>query len=337
MLLITLCMALAVSLFITAGTSSASFSAYNTQWDGTAEVKATANENGAETLIAQNTSRYAQLAPNRTLAVVFSPTKEYDNKDTDQIQSFVRSGGTLLVAEDYSDGGNELLSAVGANARVSGHPLRDERRIGPSPAFPRGIPVNNNTYTVGINSIMLNHGSSVTPESATTLVRSSEFSYLDRNQNEELDDEEELSTYPIVTVEEVGAGTVVVISDPSIFLNSMLNRANNAVFLENIVSSHQTVLLDVSHTPALPPLVQLRLLFQQSGFAAFIGGCGSLLALIVLLYPFPLSRLRGRKKSDVAVPNVTHDDISASVQRRHPEWDEERVNRVTDRLMKHRK
>ena len=337
LLLITLCVALAVTLFMMAGSSSASLGTYNTQWDGTAEIRAVADDAEAETTIIQNTSRYAQPPPNETVAVVLSPTETYADSEIGAVRSFVRSGGTLLVAEDYGDGGNELLSAVGADARIDQRPLRDERRAGPSPAFPRATPVANHTYLAGVEGLMLNHGSVVNPGSATTLVRSSEFSYLDQNQNNALDDEEELSSWPVVTIEEVGAGTVVVVSDPSIFLNSMLDRSDNAALLENIVGTHQTVLIDVSHSTALPPLVALRFLFQQSGIAAFVGGCMSLLALGVVLKPLDIAnRLRAWETDKTTPPTISSDDISAAVRRRHPDWDEERVDRVTDRLMKHK-
>lgn len=337
LLLLTLCVTLAATLIIAAGTSSASLGVYNGQWDGTAEIRTAADDAGAETTIIRNTSGYTNPTPNETVAVVLSPTETYTNSDTEAVRSFVRSGGTLLVAEDYGEGGNELLSAVGADARVDGRPLRDERRAGPSPAFPRTVPVANHTYTAGVEELMLNHGSVVNPASATTLVRSSEFSYLDRNQNDALDDREELTSHPVVTVEAVGTGTVIVVSDPSIFLNSMLDRSDNAAFLKNIVGTHQTVLLDVSHTTALPPLVTLRLLFQQSGLAAFVGGCVSLLALGVVLKPLGVaSRLRTWRTNRTTSPTISGDDISAAVRRRHPDWDEERVDRVTDRLMKHK-
>ena len=339
LLLLALCAVLLLTVLIMAGTSSASLGVYNSQWDGTAEVRTAAEAAGAQTTVVQNTSRYDYATPNETVAVVLSPTSTYDTRDTEAIRSFVRDGGTLLVADDYGAGGNELLSAVGADARVDGTPLRDERQIGPSPAFPRADVVTNHTYTTTADELMLNHGSTVDPGSATVLATTSQYSYLDTNRNQELDNDEELMSRPVVTVESVGSGTVLVISDPSLFLNSMLDRSDNAAFLRAIVSAHETVLLDVSHTTALPPLVALRLLLQQSGLATFLGGCLSILALFALAKsPGVVGRIRTwRGQSPTATaPALSSEDVSAAVQRRHPDWDEERVTRVTDRLMKHR-
>ncbi|MDT3435581.1 DUF4350 domain-containing protein [Haloarcula sp. 1CSR25-25] len=338
LLLLTLLVTVVATLLVAAGTSSAAFGVYNSQWDGTAEVRTAAEAAGAQTTVVQNTSRYDGSAPNETVAVVLSPTRGYHERETAAVRSFVRAGGTLLVAEDYGDGGNELLSAVGASARIDGRPLRDERQIGPSPAFPRADVMTNHTYTTTVDELMLNHGSAVNPGSATVLATASEYSYLDTNRNGDLDTDEELMPRPVVTVESVGSGTVLVVSDPSIFLNSMLDRSDNAAFLRAVVGAHDTVLLDVSHTTALPPLVALRLLLQQSGLATFLGGCLSILALFAIAKSPGIARQfpwRNQQSTSQA-PGLSSADVSAAVQRRHPDWDEERVNRVTDRLMKHR-
>lgn len=337
LLLTVLLISVAGTVLLVAGTSSASLGAYNSQWDGTSEVRAAAHSAGTATTVAQNTSAYGTLAPNETVAVVLSPTEPYRTTDTDNVRSFVRAGGTLLIAEDYGQGGNELLNDVGADARIDGRPLRDERRAGPSPAFPRVTPVANHTYTAGISELMLNHGSAVDPGTATTLVHSSEFSYLDTNRNGELDDDETLTARPVVTVESVGSGTVLVVSDPSIFLNAMLDRSDNAAFLETIVGTHDTVLLDVSHSEALPPLVTLQLFFQRSGAAVFIAGCLSVIAILTLSKPAAVrSWFRRRRDRHITPPTRSTAEISDAIRTRHPGWDDARVERVTDSLMRHR-
>ncbi|MBX0297794.1 DUF4350 domain-containing protein [Haloarcula nitratireducens] len=336
LLLIVLVTALAITLFVAAGTSSASLGAYNPAWDGTSEVRDAAQANGTETTIARNVSAYNAVTPDRTVAVALSPDEAY-GEDAAAVRSFVRSGGTLLVAEDYGTHGNSLLAAIGADARVTGTPLRDEQRAGPSPAFPKATPTANHTYTSGVDGLMLNHGSVVEPGNATTLMASSEFSYLDTNTNEELDDDEVLERRPVVTVESVGEGTVLVVSDPSIFLNSMLERSDNAAFLQAIISNHDHVLLDISHTAAIPPLVAARLTLQQSGMAAFVAGSLSIVALLALSQSDRLlERLRARRAHSMQSPTLSNDEIAASIRTRHPEWDTQRVERVTDSLMKRR-
>jgi hypothetical protein len=180
---------------------------------------------------------------------------------------------------------------------------------------------------------MLNHGSTVDPGDATTLATSSEFSYLDRNRNEQLDDAETLRERPVVAVESVGDGSVIVVSDPSLFLNAMLDRSDNSAFATNLMATHQTVLLDVSHTAALPPLVALRLTPQESPLLAFAVGTVSVLLLAVLRQPGLVSRIRQWRTTHSPSPTLSADEITATLRRQHPEWDDQSIKRVTDSLM----
>lgn len=282
-------------------------------------------------------SAYDGTTPDRPITVVRSPT-DPDGDDATAIASFVRAGGTLLVAADYGDHGNALLATVGADARVNGTPLRDEQHAGPSPAFPRAQTTPNHTYTERVDGLMLNHGSVVEPGNATVIARSSEFSYLDTNRNQQLDESEVLAQRPVVTVETVGEGTVIVVSDPSLFLNAMRERSDNAAFLEAIVENHEHVLLDVSHGVSPPPLVTARVLLQRSGVLGFLGGSLSVLALVVLAEPLGVStRLRERRRAPVQQPQLSADEIAAGLRARHPEWDEARIDRVTESLLKRRR
>jgi len=79
--------------------------------------------------------------------------------------------------------GNALLSDVGATARLDGALLRDERNYYRSPALPVAQPVEEHPYTSGATDLTLNYGTAVTPNDATTLVRTSEFAYLDTDRS----------------------------------------------------------------------------------------------------------------------------------------------------------
>jgi len=333
-LLVALVAVVLLALLATAGTSSASLGAFNPSWDGTSEVRSVADTTDTEPVIARNVSAYQNASPNRTIAFVMSPTEPYSDTESQAVASFVRAGGTVLVAEDYGSHGNDLLRAVGADARVTGVSLRDEQRQGSSPAFPRATPQSNHPYTANVSGIMLNHGSTIDAANATPLFVSSEFSYLDRNRNEELDDSEVLQRHPVVTVESVGAGTVIVVSDASVFLNAMHERSDNAAFARALLAPHDAVLLDVSHTEPLPPLVRAQLLLQRSGLASFLVGTVSILVLFTLTTPHAIGeRVRAWRRTDYSEPTLTAEDIATAIQARHPEWDDSRVERVTNSLI----
>lgn len=333
LLLGALVVAVMVTLLVVAGTSSASLGAYNTNWDGTSQVRTAAESADTPTTVARNVSAYSTIPINQSLAVVLSPDKPY-GRETEAVRSYVRSGGTLLVAEDYGDGGNELLNAVGAEARVDGRPLRDERRAGPSPAFPKARTNTSHPATASVDTLVLNHATALEPGNATTLANSSSFSYLDGNRNEALDDSETLASRPVVTTERVGQGTVIVVSDPSIFLNSMLEKGDNGAFLRSLVERHEHVLLDVSHTTAIPPLVASQLSLQESPLGIVVGGTLSIIAILVLVGSGEsIPRLHKQDTPVRTVGTLSQDDVLAMVRSRHPDWEDERIRRVTNNLI----
>jgi hypothetical protein len=279
--------------------------------------------------------------------VVLSLDDPYTDAERRRIRAFVRDGGTLVIAEDYDRGGNRLLEAVGARARIDGRPLRDERASAQSPAFPIASNVSEHPLTAGVDRLVLNHGSAVRPNGATVLVRTSEYAYLDANGNADLDAAESMQRYPVATVEAVGEGRVIVTGDPSLFINAMLERTGNRRFAENVLSESR-VLLDYSHAGDLPPLAALRLALQDSPVLQGLVG----LAGIVLIGAWgrfgrddadggvlewlgdrlPGSGRFGRADADRPLA-VDGDALRASLAERHPDWTEDRVDRVANRIM----
>jgi hypothetical protein len=194
-----------------------------------------------------------------------------------------------------------------------------------------------------VGSLTLNHGTTLEPgANATVLVRSSTFSYLDRNANGAIDPEESLAARPVVAVEPVGEGRVVAVSDPSVFLNAMLEREGNRRFARNLLGSGDRVLLDVSHS-TVPPLSAAVLAVRSSpglGFALAVGTLSAVWAWGVgwtgrlrraLLVRLPGT---GRPRADSPGPSAADvDALVAHLQRRHPSWDEARVRRVAQGVL----
>jgi hypothetical protein len=259
-------------------TSVAAFGAFNPTWEGTSDLRDVADEAGAETVVATNTTAYEGRG-NGTVAVVLAPEEPYDEADVARIEGFLARGGTLFVA---ARGGtaDDLLAAVGADARPAGPLLRDERSNYRDPALPTATNVSAHPLTEGVDSLTLNYGTTVDPGGATVLVASSELGYLDRNGNGRLDDDERLGSRPVATTEAVGEGRVVVVGDASAFINAMAERPSNRAFVANLFARETTVLLDSSHGTGVPPLVSALLTVR--GSAPLQGGllAGALLAVL---------------------------------------------------------
>ena len=327
-----------IALVYAASTSSAAFGAYNSQWDGAGELRNVAADAGANVTVGTNVSQYPTSDTDGTVAVVLSPAEPYSSSERARIAEFVGSGGTLVVAEDYRPHGNDLLAAVGADARFDGRLVYDNRNYYRNSSFPEATPAGDYPETTGVDTVVLNYGTTVRAGNATTLVTTSEYAYLDTNGNGELDGEEQLASRPVVTSESVGDGRVIAISDPSIFVNAMLERGDNRRFVQNIVANHDTALLDYSHASGVPPVAAILLAVQRSD--ALLLFCGVVLVGVLLAYDRRLDEhfrdrfreYRGREPD----PHLSRDGVEKYLRGRHPDWEAAQVERVTEAVIRQR-
>jgi len=173
---------------VAVGTSSAAFASYNHDWDGSSDLRALAEESGAEITVARSTAEYRDAERERTTAFVLGPTDSYADSEVETISTFVDRGGTVVIAADGGSQTNQLLHGLGVESEFDGRQLRDEQRFYRSPALPVASPVAESPLTRDVSQVTLNHGTAVTPaEDGEVLVNSSAFSYLDTNANAELD------------------------------------------------------------------------------------------------------------------------------------------------------
>ncbi|EMA02065.1 protein of unknown function [Haloarcula vallismortis] len=327
-----------IAVVYAASTSSAAFGAYNSQWDGAGELRAVAADTGANVTVGTNVSQYTASDPDDTVAVILSPAEPYSSSERTRIREFVRSGGTLVVAEDYRPRGNDLLAAVGADARFDGRPVYDNRNYYRNASLPEATPVGDDPETAGVDTIVLNYGTTVRAGNATTLVTTSEYAYLDTDGNGELDGAEQLASRPVVTRESVGDGRVIAVSDPSIFVNAMLERGDNRRFVRNLIANHDTALLDYSHAGGVPPVAAAVLALQRSDVLLLFCGVvlvGALFAYDRRLHESLRTRLR-EERGHKPNPGLSREGVKKYVSARHPDWEETQVQRVTEAIIKQR-
>lgn len=267
-----------VVLLLTASSSTAAFSVFNPSWDGASGVQSVATDEDIETQVALSTTTYRDVNPNETVAVVIGPQDTYTPTELESIRAFVDAGGTLIVADDFGSG-NQLLSGIGAAARLDERLLRDPQNYEVTTAMPFATVVATDSAVSQAETIQLNHGTVVEPANGTVLARSSEFSYLDRDRDGEIDDDEPLEAHPVVVREDYGAGQIVTVSDGSLFINAMLERSDNEAFTRGLLADASLVVLDTTHTSASPPLQAALLTLRantilQALVVLLVGGVG---------------------------------------------------------------
>jgi hypothetical protein len=361
-LLVGLALAVTLGAVFALSTSAAAFGVYNPAWDGASGLTDLADETDADAQIAVNTTAYERARPNETVAVILSPNERYSATDRRRVYRFVDAGGTLVVAEDVGPVGNSLLAALGADTRFDGQPVRDERNYYRSPAFPTASNVSDAPETEGVKQLTLNHGTALranpAAEDTDVLVRTSPYAYLDANRNEQLDDDETLAPRPVVVRERVGNGTVIVVSDPSVFINAMLERPGNRRFARNLLDAHDRVLLDYSRHGQQPPLSMALLALRGTpllqGLVGLLG-VGAVLAwsrrpeqvrqlldrtrrqVAAIAGTDRTSERSTRSPIDVETGHLDPDALATYLRRQHPDWDERRVQRVITGVLARRR
>ncbi len=173
-------------------------------------------------------------------ALIVIPYLEYEEWELERMRDFLLGGGKLIILDDMGYG-NQILEFIGANARFTHYPLLDPLFCSKNKFFPKIL-----NFAKGfedIRNITLNHPTSIEGE-GKILALSSPESFLDINGNGEEDDEPRGPF--IVACELPIGGGLVLISDPSIIINSMLERDDNHLFLSKIVGGREVV-VDISH------------------------------------------------------------------------------------------
>jgi hypothetical protein len=80
--------------------------------------------------------------------------------------------------------------------------------------------------------------------------------------------------------------------------------------------------------------VALQLSLQASPLGIVVAGALSVTAVLALAGTRPtLPRIRDRESPALAREQLSRKDVRTTVRNRHPEWDEERIQRVTDSLI----
>jgi hypothetical protein len=338
-LLAALVLVVGIACVVGLTTSATAFGSYNPAWDGTSDIRTLATNAGTTTEVAQSTSVYTERSPGNTTAFILSPTESYSQSNTDRIREFLARGGTLVVASDFNQQANPLLADLNVSARIDGRPLRDERHYYRSPALPVATNIANSSVTANVSLLTLNHASVITPgANSTILANTSGFAYLDTNGNSALDDAESLRKRPVIVEESAGEGRVIVVSDPSLFINAMLDTPDNTELARNLVTGSETVVFDYSHRQGIPwavavvltiretPLLQFLVIAVLTGLA--VGAWRTDRVGIPLSYPWQTADHVSNQSS-----GVSRETVVERVTAQHPEWERERVERVARGIM----
>jgi hypothetical protein len=228
--------------------SAQAFMASNKMWNGINKFSKQFNVQNV------NAPNGLPAAPKQDVLIAI-PYIPYTSDELIQMQQFVENGGKLILMDDVGYG-NSFMEYTGIPARFSSIPLLDPLFNYKNEYFPRIMDFTANVTASGIKVIAFNHGTALSGVSSSqALAWSSKMSFLDSNQNGNRDNGEPQGPFVVAAEYMLGAGTVDLISDPSLIMNAAAGSNDNDAFVKYLINANSkptTVLLDRSHLTKSP-------------------------------------------------------------------------------------
>jgi hypothetical protein len=235
----------ALSLVAVAAHFSSSVSEYgrdNHQWNGTSQFYGSAGRYDSIFLY-----EYDQLSDQPgTMLLIIAPREGFADSDIRACSDFLNTGNTIFIADDGRNS-NNLLEQLGCSVTVVPARLRSIDRAFTHPDSILGYTERSDDMTEGVSAVVLNRPSYVT--GGEVLINTSILTWEEKNGNNYVDGNENLTNYAIFSRETVNTGTVYVLSDPSIFINGMqsLDAEDNQRFILNVLETPEQILIDQVH------------------------------------------------------------------------------------------
>jgi len=221
----------------------------------------------------------------------------------------------LILADDFGSG-NLLLKGLGVKARFSGRLVVDPLFRGKASVLVKTASLS--IHLADVESLMFNYPTFLyLKEEGAMLAKSSSFSFIDDNLNGKMEIDEYGGPFPMIARLQYGKGEILLISDSSIFINSMLEEEGNREFLKQLTRG-RSVFVDISHHPAstLYKLKRAEIMLYQVASEFEIRYSIFLFMIIVFLW-MRFKRKQARQKEDIE-----------DILQRHPDWDRKTLEHI---------
>lgn len=224
------------------------FMAHNTMWNGLRTF--------SDNFSAANIEALDELPdlPEKAILVAI-PYLDYSEEELLQMKRLVAEGGSLVVMDDYGYG-NTILAYLGVGVRFSQKPLLDPLFNYKNQSMPRITDFIPEVKESGVNVILLNHATTLTNVAPAEIIAwSSAASFLDINENDSWDEDEPRGPFPVATEFRLSRGRLALVADPSIMINSMVDRDDNYGFIRYLTRAEGEkgrIMVDYSHLTKAP-------------------------------------------------------------------------------------
>lgn len=217
------------------------FSRSNAGWNGTSSFFYDLDRH--RTIDITDPAQLSGYAGNTTLFII-APERSPTSEELESYAAFLRDGNTLVLADDFGTG-NSILAGLKSRIAIIPSNLSSLDRMYNEPySVIVYRAVDGGPFSLPPD-ITLNHPAHL--EGGTPLFLTSVMSWSDNNGDRRYTMGEEMGTFPVMCLDASGPGRIVVVSDPSIFINSMYSQPeneNNRLLIHSLVNSGDTLLID---------------------------------------------------------------------------------------------
>jgi hypothetical protein len=223
-------------------TSAAEFSRDNSGWDGTSIISGELEAAGAERIgDLALLSEYSDAA-----LLIIAPHKGLSADEKAQYKAFVQRGNVLVLADEYGPG-DEILEGVGSTIRFANGTLLSIDLEYNDPSTIIAYRSGDAPLVDGVRSVVLNRPAPLV--GGESLLSTSNISWIDVAENGRIDANETLGPHAVIAHEIVGQGEVIVISDPSLFINAMVQEPmhDNRRLISNLIGGRK-ILVDETNS-----------------------------------------------------------------------------------------
>ncbi|MBA7690026.1 hypothetical protein ES703_98545 [subsurface metagenome] len=289
LVILTIVLVIILAVAVWFAPSNNDFRTDNPYWNGAREISTSCPFSPLESLHDLPTQ------PQGTTLILI-PYLSFTPDELEELNDFTTSGGTLILADDYGYG-NQILEYMGLETRFSGQPLFDPLASYKNKWFPRISRLESSPLTSNIEELVFNHATCLTGvEDGDAIALSSSFSFLDLNGDQVWGEDEPAGPLPVISQHNLGSGQIILIADPSLFINSMQPMENNYDLIQNIAAiTTSELLIDQSHLPPSNLHQTKNLLADIRGYLITPAGTLGLVILALAITLMPLWHERRRE------------------------------------------
>jgi hypothetical protein len=231
-------MASAFVLFVHLSANTMEFSQHNIGWNGTSSFFSDLDRHRSTEIT--DPAKLAGSPRNSTLLII-APDRHPTDQELAAYSAFLDEGNTIVLADDFGTG-NEILAGLGSRISILPGNLSsfDHKYNDPSTVIAFRAP-GESPFSLPVN-ITLNGPAAL--NGGTPLILTTVFSWIDTNGDGRLNKGETMGTFPVMAYEYRGNGRIIVLSDPSIFINSMYSANANDRELTGALTPDGPVLID---------------------------------------------------------------------------------------------